>query len=72
MSRLSELLDAGKRHHVTLNNRKGKTLVRIPLLWAVVIVVAAPQVLVAVLVAMVLEIIEVEYDGRQRGLDGLN
>jgi hypothetical protein len=72
MSSFSELLEAGKRHFVTLKNRKGKTLVRVPLLWAVVIVIAAPQVLVAVLVAMVLEIIEVEYDGRQINLDRLN
>ncbi len=72
MLSFSEILEAGKRHFVTLKNRKGKTLVRVPLLWALVIVIAAPQVLVAVLVAMVLEIIEVEYDGRQVDLDRLN
>ncbi len=72
MSSFSEILEAGKRHFVTLKNRKGKALVRVPLLWAVVIVIAAPQVMVAVLVAMVLEIIEVEYDGRQVDLDKLN
>lgn len=72
MSRFGELLEVGKRHYLALKDRKGKTLVRVPLLWAVVIVIAAPQVLVAVLVAMILEIIEVEYDGRQIDLDGLS
>lgn len=72
MSRLSELFETGRRHHVSFKNKNGKILFKIPLLLAVIIIVAAPELLVVVLVAMVLEIIEVEYDGPQKGLDGLS
>lgn len=72
MSRLSEMMDEGKRHHLSFKNQKGKTLLRIPLILAVILIIGAPQLLLVVLVAMLLEIIEVEYDGRPISLDGLN
>ena len=64
MSRLSQLTDEGKRHHLSLKNRDGKTLVKVPLLIAVIILIAAPQLLVIVLAGLLLEMIDVEYDGR--------
>jgi hypothetical protein len=39
---------------------------------AVILVIAAPPLLLAVLIGVVLEIIDVEYDGKEIGLDGLN
>ena len=69
MSGLSELIDEAKRHHVSLKNQKGKTLVKIPLLIAVILTIAAPQLLVVVLAGMVLGIIDVEYDGRSLSFD---
>jgi len=70
MSTLSELFETGKRHHVSLKNKKGKTLFEISLLLAVILTIAAPQLLLVVLVALLLEIIEVEYDGQPIGFDG--
>ena len=72
MSNLSELIDEAKQHHVTLKNRKGKDLLRISLLWTLILVIAAPQLLVAVLIGVALEIIDVEYDGNQLGLKTLD
>ena len=72
MSELSELIEEGKRHRVSLKNQKGKPLINISLLLAVILVIAAPPLLLAVLIGVVLEIIDVEYDGKEIGLDGLN
>lgn len=65
MTTLSELIDQGKRHHITLKNKAGKQLLKLALLWTVVIVVAAPQAGVLVLVLALLDVIVVEYDGRR-------
>ena len=70
MSNLSELFEEGRRHRVSLKNQKGKTLIDISLLLALILIIAAPQLLLAVLIGMALEIIEVEYDGQQLDLDG--
>ena len=70
MSNLSELIEEGKRHRVSLKNQKGKTLIDISLLLALILVIAAPQLLLVVLIGVALEVIEVEYDGRQLDLDG--
>lgn len=72
MSKLSELIKEGKRHRVSLKKQTGKTLINISLLLALILVVAAPQLLLAVLIGMALEIIEVEYDGQELGWDGLS
>ena len=71
MSELSELIEEGKRHHVSLKNQKGKPLINISLLLALILVIAAPQLLLAVLIGVALEIIDVEYDGQELGWDGL-
>jgi len=71
MSNLSELIEEGKRHRVSLKNQNGKTLFNISLLLAMILVIAAPQLLLAVLIGVVLEIIDVEYDGQELGWDRL-
>jgi len=71
MSELSKLIEAGKRHRVSLKNRKGETLINISLLLAVILVIAAPPLLLAVLIGVVLEIIAVEYDGQELDWGGL-
>ena len=71
MSKLSELIEEGKRHRVSLKNQKGKTLINISLLLALILVIAAPQLLLAVLIGAVVEIVDVEYDGHELGWDGL-
>ncbi|HSG17665.1 MAG TPA: DUF4342 domain-containing protein, partial [Anaerolineae bacterium] len=71
MSKLSELIEEGKRHRVSLKNQKGKTLINISLLLALILVIAAPQLLLAVLIGIALEIIDVEYDGQELDWDGL-
>jgi hypothetical protein len=50
---------------VSLKNQKGKTLINISLLLTLILVVAAPQLLLAVLIGVALEIIDVEYDGQE-------
>jgi len=71
MSKLSELIEEGKRHRMSLKNQKGETLINISLLLALILVIAAPQLLLAVLVGVALEIIDVEYDGQELGWDRL-
>ena len=71
MSKLSELIEDGKRHRVSLKNQKGKTLINISLLLALILVIAAPQLLLVVLIGVVSEIIDVEYDGQELGWGGL-
>jgi hypothetical protein len=68
MSTLSELIDEGRRRQVKVTNRAGKTLFTIPLLWAVVVAIAAPQLLLVTLLAVLLEMIDVEVDDRSLGL----
>ena len=70
MSTLGELIKEGKRHHVSIKNQKGKPLINISLLLAVILVIAAPPLLLAVLIGVVLEIVDVEYDGQELGWDG--
>ena len=65
MSKLSELIEEGKRHRVSLKHQKGKTAINISLLLAVILVIAAPQLLLAVLIGVALEIIDVEYYGQE-------
>lgn len=62
MSRLNEMIDMGLSHHLVFKNRQGRKLLRLPLIWAVVLTVAAPQLLLAVLFMMAVELIEVIYD----------
>ena len=64
MSTLSELIDESKRHRVVLKNQKGKPLIDISLLLALIFIIAAPQIILAVVIGEVLEIIAVEYDGK--------
>jgi hypothetical protein len=71
MSTLRELIKEGKRHRVSIKNQKGKPLINISLLLALILVIVAPQLLLAVLVGVALEIIDVEYDGQELGWDGL-
>lgn len=68
MSTLSELIDEGRRRQVKVTNRAGKTLFTIPLLWAVVVAIAAPQLLLVTLFAVLLEMIDVEVDDRSLGV----
>lgn len=56
---------------MSLKNQKGKTLINISLLLALILVIAAPQLLLAVLIGIALEIIDVEYDGQELDWDGL-
>ncbi len=67
MSRLSELIEEGKRHDVALLNQQGKSLIKLPLIWAVIIAVAAPQLVVVLIIAVLLEVFDLEYDGRLLG-----
>ena len=71
MSKLSELIEEDERHRVSLKNQKGETLINISLLLALILIIAAPQLLIAVLIGVALEIIDVEYDGQELGWDGL-
>jgi len=72
MSNLSKLIEEGKRHRVSLKNQKGRPLINISLLLALILIIAAPQLLLAVLIGVLLEIIDVEYDGKEIGWDGLD
>jgi len=55
---------------VSLKNHKGKPLINISLLLAMILVIAAPQLLLVVLVGVALELIDVEFDGQKLGWDG--
>lgn len=71
MSALGEFVQEAKRHRVSLRNQKGKPLITISLLVALILAIAAPQLLLAVLVGVALEIIDVEYDGQKWDWDAL-
>ena len=62
MSTLSNLIDAGKQHQITFKNRSGGKIFDISLLWAVIISLAAPQVLPLVVLLYLLDVIQLEYD----------
>jgi len=64
MSKLSELIDESKSHHVTIRGSSGKPWFELSLLWALLISVAAPQALLLVGVLYLLDTIKIEYDGR--------
>ena len=68
MSTMSELIQEGKLHRISLKNRNGKTLISISLLWAVILVIAAPQLLLVVLISLALDLVDIEYDGQELGL----
>lgn len=70
MSNLSELIEEGKRHRVSLKNKKGKPLIDISLLLAMILIIAAPQLLLVVLICVALELIDIEFDGRELDWDG--
>lgn len=69
MSEVSDLIDAGKRHYVTIKNKDGKILLKLSLLWTVLIIIAAPQLLLVTLIALALDLIAVEYDGQELQTD---
>lgn len=70
MSDLNEAIETGKRHYVTIRNRQGKQLIKLSVLWTLLIVIAAPQLLLVVLFAVLLDLITVEYNGRPIDLEG--
>lgn len=70
MSNVNEAIETGQRHYVTIRNRQGKQLIKLSLLWTLLIVIAAPQLLLVVLFAVLLDLITVEYDGRRIDLEG--
>ena len=51
---------AYKCHRVTLKNRRGKTLIDLALIWAIIIALAAPELAACVLVAVLLEFISID------------
>jgi hypothetical protein len=71
MSTLSELVQEAKLHRVYLKNKKGKPLIDISLLLALILVIAAPHLVLAVLIGVAFEIIDVEYDGKEKSPDSL-
>jgi len=62
MSQAEEMFEAGKNDQVVIYDQKGKPIFRIPLWLAIILIIAAPQLLVVVLVAMALEIISVRQE----------
>ena len=71
MSRISELIEEGKRHQVTFKNSAGKTFLTISLLWVVIIFVAQPQLLVLLLILFALEIVDVQIDDRKLRMEDI-
>ena len=63
MSKSEEMIRAAKNHNITIYNQKEKPLLQIPLWLVIILIFAAPQLLVVVLVAMALEYISVRYEG---------
>lgn len=64
MSTLSEFVSEAKTHRVYVKNRKGKPFIDISLLLAVILAVAAPELVLALLIGVMLEILDVEYDNK--------
>ena len=63
MSKSEEMIRAAKNHNITIYDQKEKHLLQIPLWLLVILIFAAPQLLMVVLVAMALEYISVRYEG---------
>jgi len=64
MTDLSELIDKAHSHHVTIKGRGGKIWFELSLFWAILIAIAAPHALLLVALLYLVDVIEIEYDGR--------
>ena len=64
MTKLSELIDETQSHLVTIKGSNGKIWFELSLFWALLIAIAAPQVLILAALLYLVDVIEIEYDGR--------
>ncbi len=64
MTKLSELIDETQSHLVTIKGSSGKIWFELSLFWALVIAIAAPQALLLAALLYLVDVIEIEYDGR--------
>jgi predicted DNA-binding ribbon-helix-helix protein len=64
MTKLSELIDITQSHLVTIKGSSGKILLELSLFWALLIAIAAPQALLLAALLYLVDVIEIEYDGR--------
>jgi hypothetical protein len=59
MTENKDLLKEGKRHRVVIANKAGKRLIELPLIWAVIMTLVAPQFAVLVVILALLETVSV-------------
>jgi len=64
MSTLSEFVREAKTHRVYVKDQKGKPFIDISLLLAVILAIAAPELVLALLIGVLLELVDVEYDNK--------
>ena len=64
MSKLSELIDETQSHHVTIKRSSGEIWFELSLFWVLLIAIAAPQVLILAGLLYLVDVIEIEYEGR--------
>ena len=64
MTKLSELIDTTQSHLVTIKGSSGKIWFELSLFWALLISIAAPQALLLAALLYLVDVIEIEYDGR--------
>jgi len=64
MTKLSELIDEAKSHVVIIRGSSGKIWFELSLFWALLIAIAAPQALLLAALLYLVDVIEIEYDGR--------
>jgi hypothetical protein len=64
MSTLRELIAESKQHEVALVKKNGQKILDLTLFVALIIVFAAPQALLAVLIGVLFDLCELHYDSR--------
>ena len=64
MTKLSQLIDQTQCHLVTIKGSSGKIWLELSLFWALLIALAAPQALLLAALLYLVDVIEIEYDGR--------
>jgi hypothetical protein len=69
MTEPKDLITEAKRHRIFITNKRGKRVIELPLIWAVIITLVAPQLAVLVVVGALLDIVSVGIE-EKNGSDG--
>ena len=64
MPTLSEMIAESKKHDVAVSKKNGQPIVKLSLFITLIITIAAPQLFVVVLLCALLDLCQLQYDGK--------